>query len=212
MSTLQVTTVQTANGTTSLTLTTGNNTSSKVVVDPTGSIGLSVNSSANVAVVNTTGIIVGNSTVNSSTIFVGNSITNSYITSSSVIVANGKIAIGNTSPSLSLYVNGSAAGAVGTLTDGATITPDYSTFNNFSVTLGGNRTLANPTNLQPGQSGVIWVSQDATGSRTLAFGSYWKFPGNTAPTLTTTASAVDAIVYSVRSTTSITAQALLNVG
>ena len=154
----------------------------------------------------------GNSTVNSSTIFVGNSITNSYITSSSVIVANGKIAIGNTSPSLSLYVNGSAAGAVGTLTDGATITPDYSTFNNFSVTLGGNRTLANPTNLQPGQSGVIWVSQDATGSRTLTFGSYWKFPGNTAPTLTTTASAVDAIVYSVRSTTSITAQALLNVG
>ena len=107
MSTLQVTTVQTANGTTSLTLTTGNNTSSKVVVDPTGSIGLSVNSSANVAVVNTTGIIVGNSTVNSSTIFVGNSITNSYITSSSVIVANGKIAIGNTSDRKSTRLNSS---------------------------------------------------------------------------------------------------------
>ena len=97
------------------------------------------------------------------------------------------------------------------LTDGATITPDFAAGNNFSVTLGGNRTLANPTNLTAGQSGTIIVTQDGTGSRTLAFGSYWKFAGGTAPTLTTTASAVDAIAYYVESATRITATAILNV-
>ena len=98
---------------------------------------------------------------------------------------------------------GGQAGSITALTDGATITPDFSANNGFSVTLGGNRTLANPTNLVAGQSGVILVTQDGTGSRTLAYGSYWKFPGGTAPTLTTTAAAVDALVYYVGSTTQI---------
>jgi hypothetical protein len=75
--------------------------------------------------------------------------------------------------------------------------------NNFSLTLGGNRTLANPTNLTAGQSGSIFLVQDGTGSRTLAYGSYYDFAGGTAPTLTTTANAVDRIDYVVRSTTSI---------
>lgn len=99
--------------------------------------------------------------------------------------------------------SGGQAGSITALTDGATITPDFSANNGFSVTLGGNRTLANPTNLVAGQSGVILVTQDGTGSRTLAYGSYWKFPGGTAPTLTTTAAAVDALVYYVGSTTQI---------
>lgn len=97
-------------------------------------------------------------------------------------------------------------GAVSTLTDSATITPDFAIANNFSVTLGGNRTLANPTNLAPGQSGVIKISQDATGSRTLAFGSYWDFAAGTVPTLTTTANAVDILAYYVDSSTNITAR------
>lgn len=96
-------------------------------------------------------------------------------------------------------------GSVVPLTDGATITPDFSAGNNFSVTLGGNRTLANPTNLTAGQSGVISLTQDGTGSRTLAFGSYWKFTSGTVPSLTTTAGAADELVYLVRSSTHITA-------
>ena len=87
------------------------------------------------------------------------------------------------------------------MSDGATITPDFSTSNNFTVTLGGNRNLANPTNITAGQSGVIFVVQDATGSRTLAYGTYWKFPGGTAPTLTTTANAVDILAYVCKSST-----------
>ena len=92
------------------------------------------------------------------------------------------------------------------LTDGATITPDLDDANNFSVTLGGNRTLANPSNQTAGQSGVITITQDATGSRTLAFGSNWKFAGGTAPSLSTAANAVDVLAYYVESASRITAK------
>ena len=102
-------------------------------------------------------------------------------------------------------VKKSSNAEVTALTDGATITPDFDDANNFSVTLGGNRTLANPSNCTAGQSGIITITQDGTGSRTLAYGSYWKFSGGTAPTLTTTASAVDVLAYYVESATRITA-------
>lgn len=101
-------------------------------------------------------------------------------------------------------------GEITALSDGATITPDFNDSNNFSVTLGGNRTLANPSNLTAGQSGCIWITQDGTGSRTLAYGSYWDFTGGTAPTLSTAASAVDCLVYAVQSSTKITATLITN--
>jgi len=94
-------------------------------------------------------------------------------------------------------------GEITVLTDGATITPDLADSNNFSVTLGGNRTLANPSNITAGQSGSIFITQDGTGSRTLAYGSNFDFAGGTAPTLSTTAAAVDRIDYVVRTATSI---------
>jgi hypothetical protein len=95
-------------------------------------------------------------------------------------------------------------GGVTTLTDGATITPDFAATNNFQVTLAGNRTLANPTNVVAGQSGVIKVTQDATGSRTLAYGSSFDFAAGAAPVLTTTANAVDLLVYYADTSTNIT--------
>jgi hypothetical protein len=97
-------------------------------------------------------------------------------------------------------------GTISALTDGATITPNFALANNFSVTLGGNRTLANPTNLTAGQHGVIVITQDGTGSRTLAYGSNFKFPAGAAPTLTTTANAVDVLAYYVESSSRITAR------
>ncbi|HZS63502.1 MAG TPA: DUF2793 domain-containing protein [Xanthobacteraceae bacterium] len=90
-----------------------------------------------------------------------------------------------------------SAAATVALTDGATITPDFSAGINFTVTLGGNRTLANPTNQKVGQSGFIRIAQDATGSRTLSFGTNWKFAGGNAPVLTTAASKVDVLAYVV---------------
>ena len=102
-------------------------------------------------------------------------------------------------------------GDVVSLTDAATIAVDLSLGNNFAVQLGGNRTLGAPTNTTAGQSGVIVVTQDGTGSRTLAYNSIYKFAGGTAPTLTTTASAVDVLAYYVESATRITVTSLLNV-
>lgn len=102
-------------------------------------------------------------------------------------------------------IDGTLAPTVTTLTDAATITPDLSTSCNFTVTLGGNRTMANPTNAVAGQSGSIFIVQDATGSRTLSWGSNWDWAGGTAPTLTTTANAVDRVDYIVRSATAIQA-------
>lgn len=102
-------------------------------------------------------------------------------------------------------------GSITTLTDGATITADFATTNHFQVTLGGNRTLANPSNQTAGQSGAIRIVQDGTGSRTLAYGSNWKFSNGTAPTLTTTANAVDILVYFVESASRITARLITDV-
>jgi len=120
------------------------------------------------------------------------------------VTAAGDVGIGTTTPSTKLYISGgSAASAIVTLTDGATITPDFDTGNIFTVTLGGNRTLANPSNLVAGQSGSLFVVQDGTGSRTLSWGSYWDFVNGVAPTLSTGANAVDRIDYIVRSATSI---------
>jgi len=97
-----------------------------------------------------------------------------------------------------------------TLTDGATITPNLNDSNNYVVVLGGNRTIANPTNITAGQSGSIFITQDGTGSRTAAWGSYWDWIGGSAPTLSTGANETDRIDYIVRSSTSIQAVATLN--
>ena len=137
----------------------------------------------------------------------GNILATGNITASGNVVATASLVAAG-----GLTVGTSSYGGITVLTDGATITPDFYVRNNFSVTLAGNRTLANPSNPTAGQSGIIYVTQDATGSRTLAYGSYWKFPAGTAPTLTTTANAVDALVYTVRSATSITVNSVLNIG
>ena len=97
-------------------------------------------------------------------------------------------------------------GEISAVSYASTITLDFRTANNFSTTLTGNTTFANPSNISAGQSGVIFITQDGTGSRTAAFGSYWDFSEGTAPTLSTGASAVDMIAWIARSSTKISAQ------
>lgn len=77
------------------------------------------------------------------------------------------------------------------LTSGATITVDASLSNNFKLTLATNATLSNPTNSTDGMVVNIRIKQDATGSRTLAYGSKYKWAGGAAPALSTAANAVD---------------------
>jgi hypothetical protein len=88
-------------------------------------------------------------------------------------------------------------GSIGTtpvvLTDGATITPDASMSNSFRVTLGGNRVLANPTGLKDGGTYHFLIVQDGTGGRTLTYGTFFKWSGGVAPSLSAAAGSVDLI-------------------
>lgn len=93
----------------------------------------------------------------------------------------------------------SSAASIQTLVDGATIAWDTSIGRAAVVTLGGNRTLAAPTNLVDGAAYILHVIQDATGSRTLTWNAVFKWPTATAPTLTTTPSKIDIFQFQARS-------------
>ena len=127
-------------------------------------------------------------------------------------VPRGNLSLGITNASARLYVQGSAASAINTMPDVATIVPNFGANNNFAVTLAGNRFVDNPYNPTAGQSGVISIVQDTTGGRTLSWGNTWKFQGNVAPTLSTSANAVDLLVYYVRTTSNISVQLINNIG
>ena len=82
-----------------------------------------------------------------------------------------------------------------TLTDGATIAWDASLNQVCSVTITDNRTMAAPTNLVDGGFYHLTVIQDGTGSRTHTWNAVFKWPSDTAPTLTTTASEQDEFTF-----------------
>ena len=98
-----------------------------------------------------------------------------------------------------LALSGKIGAAITAASDGSTITLDLGANTHQSVTLGGNRTFAAPSNQTVGQSGSIFITQDGTGSRTASFNSAFKFVGGTAPTLSTAANAVDRIDYVIKS-------------
>jgi hypothetical protein len=88
-----------------------------------------------------------------------------------------------------------------TITYGTTTTFDMSTFRDAVVTLTGNITTQTLTNPTVGKAGSITFIQDGTGSRTTVWDSKFKFAGGTAPTLSTTAAAVDILSYQCRTST-----------
>jgi hypothetical protein len=113
---------------------------------------------------------------------------------------NNRVGILNSSPSQALDVTGTVLAdkafiAEATLTDGATISWNMSTQSVAKVTLGGNRTLAAPTNGSTGQFCSLNVIQDGTGSRTLTWNAVFEFKDDTAPTLTTTGGKGDIFVF-----------------
>ena len=108
-------------------------------------------------------------------------------------------------------LTGGAAANITALSDGATITIDMATACHHSVTLGGNRTFAAPSNQVVGQSGSIFITQDGTGSRTASFNAAFKFVGGTAPTLSTAAAAIDRIDYIIKASSVIQCAVSLDV-
>lgn len=102
-----------------------------------------------------------------------------------------------TSPTLTTPVLTAPICSFSALIDATTININLAASSNFNLTLGGNRTLGIPTNQVAGQSGVISVRQDITGSRTLSYAWPYQFIGGSAPTLSTGKLVFDQLMYSV---------------
>jgi len=95
-------------------------------------------------------------------------------------------------------MTGSAHGSTDTDTSNTgSVTLNFTTNQNFVLTLTGNVTLANPTTETVGQSGFITFIQDGTGSRTVSLGTDFETAGAAGLTLTSTASATDIVPYVV---------------
>ena len=130
--------------------------------------------------------------------------TTSFALSGSPAILVSSAGVNTTSAPTKLYLQGNAAAnIVGLGSTSGTVTLDFTQGNNFSMTLTAGTTLANPTGVTTGQSGVLFIQEDGTGGYAVAWGSSWDFASSTAPTLTTTASALNALPYFARSTTSI---------
>ena len=157
--------------------------------------------------INVTGVVTATSFSGSGANLTGISsvsfATTSFGLSGSPAILVSSVGINTTTIPTKLYLNGNAASNIVTLTDGATITPDFTLGNNFQVTIAATRNLANPTGVTTGQSGVIFIQQNATGGYSLSYGTSWDFASATPPTLITTANALNALPYFARSTTSI---------
>ena len=72
-------------------------------------------------------------------------------------------------------------------------------------------TLGMPLNPVQGQSGAITITQGPTTPGTLAYNTFWKFPGGVVPSLTATADAVDVFTYYIESATRATCALLKDV-
>lgn len=81
------------------------------------------------------------------------------------------------------------------LTDGATVNWDAKLGQAAQLTLSGNRTIANPTNLQDASYLTLKLIQDATGSRTVTWGSMFKWAGGATPVLSTAANSYDILSF-----------------
>jgi len=81
-----------------------------------------------------------------------------------------------------------------TLADGATISWNVALGQIATVTLGGNRTMAAPTNLKVGTY-ILHVYQDGTGSRTITWNAVFKWTAATAPPLTSAINSHDVFSF-----------------
>jgi hypothetical protein len=144
-----------------------------------------------------TEIIVSGSTVNSQ--FRVRRNTGAVVDTLLQVQGDGSIVFGSGSLGASTFVHNIVAPRVQgkhmaattqVVADAATINWDVDAGSVMQVTLGGNRTMAAPTNLVSGGTYVMIIKQGTPGNRTLTWNAVYKFEGGS-KTLTTTANAVD---------------------
>ena len=90
------------------------------------------------------------------------------------------------------------------LTDSETIDWDAANGANATVTLAGDRTVANPTNIIAGQTYKLIVEQDETGGHCITgWGSYFTFQDDVAPTFAEPTGMVDILEFYASSSTNL---------
>lgn len=117
------------------------------------------------------------------------------------LVATSTASFSGVSTFTGAVLNGQRSDVPFSLMDAATIATDASLGNFAFVTLGGNRTMGAPTNPADGQTLTYVLTQDGTGSRTLAWNAVFVFSTDVpSPTLTTTASKYDVVAFKYSAT------------
>jgi len=161
----------------------------------------SLTASNNTLALNTVGITSAVNQVSITNAATGNSVTVSATgTDTNISLTLTPKGTGNVITSGILRASNVAYFQTATLTDGATINWNTQTQQVATVTLAGNRTMAAPTNLLNGAFYAIEVVQDATGNRTLAWNSVFKWVGGTVPTLSTAANSRDYFIFRTNGT------------
>ena len=106
----------------------------------------------------------------------------------------GRLGIGTTAPVAKLDVVGDYREGVVTANTGTAYTISTATGTLQILTLTGNCTFTFPTAVA-GESFTLLLKQDGTGSRTVTWPAAVKWPGGTAPTITSTASKLDKYIF-----------------
>lgn len=144
---------------------------------------------ANVTIANTASVNVN-----------GSSVFNNTVTFNANISLNNISYTGNTTFAANVTFSGGTISIAGanvlsqTLTDASTINWNTALGQVATVTLGGNRTMAAPTNLKIGNY-ILHVIQNGTGNNSLTWNSVFKWTAGVAPVLTTDAGARDIIMF-----------------
>jgi len=129
---------------------------------------------------------------------------NASLVNAGVALASGNAALSDLTNKVSkagdvisgtLAVTSQSYGTPSPIVTSGQILLNFSTSNNFDITLEGDSTLAPSISPSGGQSGAIFIRQDGTGSRLLSYSGGWSFSNGAAPSLTLTASGVDLLVY-----------------
>ncbi len=126
-------------------------------------------------------------------------------TAAELNLLDGKTAIGDAALGTAQTFTATQSGTITSISYASTVTLNLNTTNNFEIgQLTGAFTLANPSALTAGASGMIKITQHSSSPVTPGWGTYWHFPGGSAAAnLTQTAGAIDILVYTVLSSTSI---------
>lgn len=168
-------------------------------IDGLGSIALTTGQGASIYSDGTTyHAIVGQPQIANNRLFGNNSGATSY--GNSLTGAQAWTIISGSALSTAQTWTAAQRNSITTLTPSAnTYTPNFDSSNNFTLTLAATNTIANPsTTPVAGQSGIIEIIQDATGSRTVTWGSQYVAAGGVSTvTLSTAANAKDYISYYV---------------